>query len=125
MIRAAGGVILRDGCVLLVHRPAYDDWTLPKGKLQVDETWEHAALREVAEEVHLSCKLGEEAGRTHYVDSRGRPKEVRYFLMTATDEPEPRNEVDEVRWVPLEEAPSVVTYEHDAQLLTSLPIEQK
>ena len=50
MIRAAGGVVLRDGCVLLVHRPLYDDWTLPKGKLDEGETWEEAALREVAEE---------------------------------------------------------------------------
>jgi 8-oxo-dGTP diphosphatase len=120
LIRAAGGVILRDGCVLLVHRPAYDDWTLPKGKLELDETWEHAALREVAEEVHLSCELGAEVGRTHYVDSRGRDKEVRYFLMTAADEPEPRNEIDEVRWVPLEDASEVLTYAHDAQLLSRL-----
>ena len=120
MIRAAGGVVIRDGRVLLVHRPAYDDWTLPKGKLEMDETWEHAALREVAEETHLSCTLGEEVGWTHYVDSRGRDKEVRYFLMTSTDEPEARNEVDEVRWVPLAEAPALLTYDHDAELLSRL-----
>lgn len=111
---------MRDGCVLLVHRPAYDDWTLPKGKLEMDETWEHAALREVAEETNLSCTLGEEVGRTHYVDHSGREKEVRYFLMTATDEPAARNEIDEVRWVPLEVAPSVLSYERDVELLSRL-----
>lgn len=113
---------MRDGCVLLVHRPAYDDWTLPKGKLEVDETWEHAALREVAEEVHLSCELGAELGRTHYVDRGGREKEVRYFLMSATDEPEARNEVDEVRWVPLADAPALLSYERDAELLSQLEV---
>jgi 8-oxo-dGTP diphosphatase len=106
--------------VLLVHRPAYDDWTLPKGKLELDETWEHAALREVAEETNLSCELGAELGRTHYVDRGGREKEVRYFLMTATDEPTPRNEIDEVRWVPLGDAPALLSYERDAELLSLL-----
>jgi len=112
--------LLRDGRVLLVHRPRYDDWSLPKGKLELGETWEECALREVAEETHLSCTLGPEAGRTHYRDSSGREKEVRYFLMTATGEPEPRNEVDEVRWVPLEEAPALLSYEHDAELVSRL-----
>ena len=56
---------MRDGCVLLVHRPRYDDWTLPKGKLDEGETWEEAALREVAEETGLhDCELGPEVGRT-------------------------------------------------------------
>jgi 8-oxo-dGTP diphosphatase len=120
LIRAAGGVVVRDGQVLLVHRPLYDDWTLPKGKLDEGETWEEAALREVAEEAHLSCRLGDEVGRTHYVDRRGREKEVRYFLMTADGEPEPRNEVDEVRWVPLAEAPALLSYERDVELLSLL-----
>lgn len=113
-------MVLRDGCVLLIHRPLYDDWTLPKGKLEEGERWEEAALREVAEEAHLSCTLGEELGHTHYVDRRGREKEVRYFLMTATGEPEARNEVDEVRWVPLAEAPALLSYERDAELLSRL-----
>jgi 8-oxo-dGTP pyrophosphatase MutT (NUDIX family) len=113
-------VVVRDGRVLLVHRPAYDDWTLPKGKLELDETWEHAALREVAEETNLSCVLDAELGRTHYVDRSGREKEVRYFLMHTIDEPEARNEIDEVRWVLLADAPALLSYERDAELLLQL-----
>jgi 8-oxo-dGTP diphosphatase len=121
IVRAAGGVVERDGCVLLVHRPAYDDWTLPKGKLDEDESWEDGALREVKEETGLSCELGDEAGRTRYVDARGRNKEVRYFRMTSDGEPAPcEDEVDEVRWVPLDEAAGVLTYSRDADLVSRL-----
>jgi 8-oxo-dGTP diphosphatase len=120
MVRAAGGVIVRDGRVLIVHRPRYDDWTLPKGKLAPGESWEQGALREVEEETGLRCELGEEVGRTRYVDGRGRDKEARYFRMTARDEPQPRNEVDELRWVPLEEAGALLSYGRDAELLRRL-----
>ena len=113
-------MVVRDGRVLLVHRPAYDDWTLPKGKLDKDESWEDGALREVREETGLACEIGEEAGRTRYVDARGRNKEVRYFLMTSAGEPRASNEVDEVRWVPLAEASDLLTYRRDAELLGRL-----
>ncbi|MBV8597539.1 MAG: NUDIX hydrolase [Actinobacteria bacterium] len=119
-VSAAGGVVVRDGRVLLVHRPQYDDWTLPKGKVEPGESWEDAALREVAEETGLECELGDEVGRTHYTDSRGREKEVRYFRMTCTGEPRAQNEVDEVRWVRLEDAPALLSYERDAELLDRL-----
>jgi 8-oxo-dGTP diphosphatase len=121
VVRAAGGVIVRDGRVLLIHRPAYDDWTLPKGKLDEGESWEEGALREVAEETGLVCELGAEAGRTRYVDARGRSKEVRYFHMTGGGEPKPRDgEVDEVRWTSLDEAAALLTYRRDADLLRGL-----
>jgi 8-oxo-dGTP diphosphatase len=119
-VRAAGGVIVRDGQVLLVHRARYDDWSLPKGKLEDGESWETGALREVEEETGLVCELGEEAGRTRYVDSRGRNKEVRYFRMTTAGEPRAQNEVDEVRWVPLPEAGATLSYARDADLLSRL-----
>ena len=54
LIEAAGGVVVRDGQVALVHRPRYDDWTLPKGKLDPGESFEEAALREVEEETGLA-----------------------------------------------------------------------
>src|SRR5207302_7956801 len=82
VVRAAGGVVGRlapDGEleVLLVHRPRYDDWSLPKGKLHAEETEEAAALREVEEETGFRCELGPELPRSAYTDSRGRPKTVR------------------------------------------------
>jgi 8-oxo-dGTP diphosphatase len=120
VIRAAGGVVIRDGTVLLVHRPRYDDWSLPKGKLEPGESWSEGAVREVEEEAGLRCVLGEELGRTRYVDGRGRDKQVRYYRMTAEGEPEARNEVDEVRWVPLAEADDVLTYPRDRELVSRL-----
>ena len=119
LVRAAGGVIMRDGRVLLVHRPHYDDWSFPKGKLEPGETWEDAAVREVEEETGLRCELGDEVGRTHY--SVGDvPKEVRYFAMTAAGEAHPQNEVDEVRWAPLAEARELLSQEHDRRLLDAV-----
>ena len=119
-VRAAGGVVVRDGRVLLVHRPRYDDWTLPKGKLEAGESWQEAARRELEEETGLRGEPGEEAGRTFYLDSRGREKEVRYYRMTAEGEPFPQNEVDEVRWVALAEAPGLLSYSHDRELVGGL-----
>ena len=120
-VRAGGGVIVREGRVLVVHRDRYDDWSLPKGKLEAGESWEEGALREVEEETGLRCSLGEEVGRTCYLDARGREKEVRYFRMSASGEPFAQNEVDELRWVPLAEAAAFLSYPNQAALLARLP----
>ena len=90
MIEAAGGVVWRRGSkgslkVLLVHRPRYDDWSLPKGKLDPGESHRHAALREVEEETGLRCKLGEELPEVRYEDRKGRAKRVRYWSMEPVD----------------------------------------
>ena len=116
MVRAAGGVVLRDGCVLLVHRSKYDDWSFPKGKLEPGESWEDAALREVEEETALRCTLRGYVGSTHYPLREGM-KEVRYFLVETAGEPRAQNEVDEVRWVPLDEAQELLSYDYDRELL--------
>ena len=127
-IRAAGGVIVRtagDGELelVVVHRPRYDDWTLPKGKAEPGESDEACALREVEEETGLVCALGDEAAVTRYEDARGRPKRVRYFWMTPHDgsEASPQNEVDAVRWVTRQAALELLSYGRDRDLVSRLP----
>ena len=117
-VEAAGGVVVRDGQVLLVHRPRYDDWTLPKGKLDPGESFEQAALREVEEEAGLRCRLGRELPSSEYRDNRDRPKIVRYWLMEVEGgEFEPNHEVDEVRWLADNEAAQRLTYDRDRDVL--------
>jgi 8-oxo-dGTP diphosphatase len=107
--------------VLLVHRPRYDDWTLPKGKLLPGESDEEAALREVEEETGLRCELGSELATTEYVDSRGRPKIVRYWAMHPVSGLfRPHDEVDEVRWLPLDRARALLSYERDHAVLAAV-----
>jgi 8-oxo-dGTP pyrophosphatase MutT (NUDIX family) len=126
VVRAAGGVVCRTAGnraveVVLVHRPAYDDWTFPKGKLDRNETEEEAALREVEEETGLRCRLDREVGITRYHDSRGRSKTVRYWQMTPIGGAlAAANEVDDARWISLAQAPELLTYERDVTLLASL-----
>src|ERR1700678_2665458 len=86
LVRAAGGAVWgrRDGGleVVLVHRPRYDDWSLPKGKVDPGETDEQAAVREVAEEASVAVRLGPELVSTRYLDRSGKHKMVRYWAMT-------------------------------------------
>lgn len=134
-VRAAGGVVRRRVGrlgrrsleVIVIHRPRYDDWSFPKGKLDDGEGFEAAALREVKEETGLACRLVADLGETRYPDRRGRPKLVRYWLM---EEAEPtaaedgfvaNEEVDEVRWMRPSEAATLLTYPHDRELLDRLP----
>jgi 8-oxo-dGTP diphosphatase len=111
---AAGGVVMRDGLVAVVHRPRYDDWSLPKGKLDPGESFEQAALREVEEETGLRCRLERELPSVEY-EVRGRPKLVRYWLMAVDRDPgfEPNDEVDELRWLAPAEAAGLLTYDRD------------
>jgi 8-oxo-dGTP diphosphatase len=128
LVRAAGGVITRPGPdgpeILVVHRPRYDDWSLPKGKAKRGESDEACALREVHEETGLACAIGEEVAVSEYVDGSGRPKRVRYFAMTPPDGVEaiPRNEIDQVRWLTRGQALDALTYGRDVELVDQLAI---
>jgi 8-oxo-dGTP pyrophosphatase MutT (NUDIX family) len=121
-VKASGGVVWRRGDrgieVALVHRPRYDDWSFPKGKLDPGESWEDAALREVEEEIGLRCRLGHELPATSYRDNKGRAKVVRYWMMEPLDgEFVPSDEVDEVRWLTPADAQRLLSYDHDRELL--------
>lgn len=121
-VRAAGGVVWRgDGAgveILLVHRPRYDDWSMPKGKRDAGETDELCALREVEEETGLRCEPGQELPSVRYVDHRGRDKVVRWWAMRVVDGAfEPNDEVDEVRWLPAAQARAQLSYDRDRDVL--------
>jgi 8-oxo-dGTP pyrophosphatase MutT (NUDIX family) len=122
-IEAAGGVVLRPGPegleILAVHRPKYDDWSLPKGKLEPGESHAAAALREVEEETAWRCELGEELPDVRYRDRNGRPKHVRYWRMTplAQGTFTPTAEVDNVLWLSLRRAATLLSYDADRRLL--------
>jgi 8-oxo-dGTP diphosphatase len=119
-VRAAGGVVARAGLIALVHRPRYDDWTLPKGKLDAGESFEEAALREIEEETGIRARLVRELPETHY-EVRGRPKVVRYWLMEVESDPGfvPNDEVDELRWLEPAQASALLTYERDRDVLAA------
>lgn len=127
-VDAAGGVVVRGSDsgaeVIVVHRPRYDDWSLPKGKLDDGESFEDAALREVAEETGYECSLGHELESSVYTDNEGRDKLVRWWRMAPIKGHfEPNDEVDELRWLALVDAIVQVSYDHDRELLMEVRAE--
>jgi 8-oxo-dGTP pyrophosphatase MutT (NUDIX family) len=128
VVRAAGGVVWKSGVagpeVLVVHRPKYDDWSFPKGKLDDGERHDAAALREVEEETGYRCELGAELPATAYHDRYGRPKTVRYWAMTVRDGRfAPNREVDEIRWLAPPDAAALLSYDRDRTILEALTAE--
>ncbi len=125
VIRAAGGVLWRAGDgggpeTAVVHRPRYDDWSLPKGKPDAGEHLLQTAVREVREETGLDVVVGRRSLRTEYGTSAG-PKQVDYWLMEAVGGAfEPGEETDELRWLELPDAVSLLTYEHDQELVAGV-----
>ena len=124
-ILAAGAVLWRpsdDGVELaLVHRPRYDDWSLPKGKLDAGESMAAAAVREIREETGVSARLGPWLRDVRYTVADGR-KLVRYWGAQARSSAEftPNDEVDELRWVGPDVALKLLSYAHDAEVVERL-----
>ncbi len=126
-VRAAGGLVWRASGtasgieVLLVHRPRYDDWSFPKGKLEAGETEKECAAREVLEETGMCCRHGAEVESVAYTDAQGRAKRVRYWEMEfVSGDFLANDEVDAIRWLDIESAAEVLSYPTDAAALLSL-----
>jgi 8-oxo-dGTP diphosphatase len=127
VIEAAGGLLWRTSeglpTLAVLHRPRYDDWTLPKGKREQDESWSEAAFREVAEETDCQVALGRFAGCTCYTVGRS-PKIVLFWHMTVSKEGTFRsdNETDRLVWLAVDDALAKLDYDNERELLRkSLP----
>ena len=122
-VLAAGAVVFRPGSeVLLVHRPKYDDWSFPKGKLDPGEHLTACAVREVQEETGLRVRLGPPLPAQRYPIAGGRHKTVSYWVgRTVADDDvsgyRPNAEIDRVEWVPHDVAKRLLTYAHDRETL--------
>jgi 8-oxo-dGTP pyrophosphatase MutT (NUDIX family) len=125
IVAAAGGAVWRradDGAleVVVVHRPRYDDWSLPKGKLDAGEHALTAAVREVGEETGLQVVVGRRSVRTSYPVPEG-VKRVDYWVMQAVGGTfEPNHEVDELRWLPVDAAAALCSHEPDRVVVADL-----
>lgn len=122
VVRAAGGIVVRTTAVgievALVYRSSRGDWSFPKGKLHLEESEIFCARREVEEETGLVCNVWDYVGSTEYIDRRGRPKIVHYWLMEPLEgEFVPSEEVDDMQWVSVDLARVVLSYDHDRELL--------
>jgi 8-oxo-dGTP pyrophosphatase MutT (NUDIX family)/phosphohistidine phosphatase SixA len=128
-IQAAGGVVWRvnsgeNGAeveVAIIHRPRYDDWSIPKGKLAPGESAIEGGLREVWEETGYRVQAGHSLGEIRYLKKSGghtREKVVHFWAMRATGGSfSPSREVDELRWMKLDEARELVTRATDIEVL--------
>ncbi|GAA2806224.1 NUDIX hydrolase [Kitasatospora paracochleata] len=106
--------------IALIHRPKYDDWSLPKGKLEPGEGWRAAAVREVREETGMNCVLGAELPAQHYL-AQGRPKEVRYWSAVPVGGAfRPNREVDLLEWLPPRKARERLSHVRDRVLVDAL-----
>lgn len=130
VIQAAGGVLWKeDGGqkkLAVVHRHKHNDWSLPKGKIDKGESWKKTALREVLEETGFKAKIKKYAGSISYLLD-GRPKVVLFWHMKIKSEKKDQmnGEVDQVRWVTIEEAEELLDYPDELIIIKSDPINRK
>jgi len=126
--RAAGGLLVDvvDGvkCVAVVHRPRYDDWTLPKGHVEPGETWQETALREVLEETGIAAEIVGEPAAIGYMVDQDLPKIVVFYPMVPSGDKAPgapdANEVDVLEWWPIDRARTDLTYVVEARLVAQV-----
>jgi 8-oxo-dGTP diphosphatase len=122
VIQAAGGLLWRESErgkeLAVVHRPYYDDWVLPKGKLGSREDWAEAALREVTEETNCQPRLKDYAGCICYLVNN-KPKIVLFWYMELIGDCdfEVNNETDQILWLTVEEAKQKLKYSTERSLL--------
>ena len=126
VIQAAGGVLWKNEGgqkkLAVVHRHKHNDWSLPKGKVDKGESWKKTALREVLEETGYTAKIKKYAGSISYLLD-GKPKVVLYWHMKIKSEKKDRmnGEVDEVRWVTIEEDEKLLDYREELNIIKSVP----
>lgn len=121
-IEAAGGCVVdlskNKPRYLLIHRPAYDDWSFPKGKLNRGESHRQAAQREVLEETGFTCEIKGRLSSVRYITPAGNPKKVRYWLMERLRGTfKPNSEVDAVTWLKRSQALTLLTNVYDQAVL--------
>jgi 8-oxo-(d)GTP phosphatase len=131
VVRAAGCVVWRPGPsepeVLLIHRPRYDDWSYPKGKLDAGESNLEAAVREVREETGLTVVIGPRLPDQQYLVDNGQSKVVAYWAARAPADADisryrHNDEIDDLAWVAVSAAQQRLTHPRDAQLLDSFAV---
>jgi 8-oxo-dGTP pyrophosphatase MutT (NUDIX family) len=122
IVYAAGGIVIRKKPekteILVIHRPKYDDWSLPKGKLEPGESWENAAIREVYEETACSVHMMNFAGPVLY-PVNNYLKLVLFWYMQPSKENkfEPSREVDQILWVSPQRALKILDHEREQNLI--------
>jgi 8-oxo-dGTP pyrophosphatase MutT (NUDIX family) len=130
VIKAAGGLVWREEAgvkkMVIIHRTRYgDEWTLPKGKLEENETWTEAAKREVCEEIGCEpkeLKITGFAGGTIY-EASGKPKVVLFWNMNLESKHLPKKtdpEVDQVKWVSMEDAQTLLVHPKEKELINEV-----
>ncbi|MCJ7718187.1 MAG: NUDIX hydrolase [Anaerolineales bacterium] len=126
VIQAAGGIVWKkegqEKKLAVVHRHKHNDWSLPKGKVDPEESWKKAALREVLEETGCVAKLKKYAGSISYL-LNDKPKVVLFWHMDieAMNLEKMNGEVDEVRWLTVAEASELLDYQDEIDLIQSGP----
>ena len=122
IIQAAGAIVWRDNKdkteVAIIHRPKYDDWSFPKGKLEIGESLITCAHREVLEETNIQTEFGPFLGDIEYLTPDGK-KQVSFWAAKAVSDNDfkPNSEVDELNWIDIKKVKDLLTLETDKKIL--------